>query len=281
MKKIMFNDRFGLTQAVLEGRKTMTRRIVTYPLKFRGENVAGYFVCRRPSGEIVEVCLHDEDERMIDGGQIFPKFEVGEIVAIAQNYRDSGYAPDSLDRHPKDLSIRGLMKDSAGWNNKMFVKSYACKHHIKITNVKVERLQDISDEDCLKEGIYEDAGDDEFYLSDKMVSCLASRKKTETFTPYKFEPFEFPFAVKCRTINQRVHKMGDNDNYVRILRDGMIARIRRLTPTECARLQTIPDWYKWECSDTQQYRMLGNGWTVDVIAHILSFMKEKMNINVA
>ena len=60
-----------------------------------------------------------------------------------------------------------------------------------------------------------------------------------------------------------------------------IARIRRLTPTECARLQTIPDWYKWECSDTQQYRMLGNGWTVDVIAHILSFMKDKFNINVA
>ena len=51
------------------------------------------------------------------------------------------------------MSIRGLMKDSAGWNNKMFVKSYACKYHIKITNVKVERLQDISDEDCLKEGI--------------------------------------------------------------------------------------------------------------------------------
>lgn len=50
-------------------------------------------------------------------------------------------------------------------------------------------------------------------------------------------------------------------------------RIRRLTPTECARLQTIPDWYKWGCSDTQQYRMLGNGWTVQVIAHILSFLK--------
>lgn len=57
--------------------------------------------------------------------------------------------------------------------------------------------------------------------------------------------------------------------------------IRRLTPTECSRLQTIPNWYKWECSDTQQYRMLGNGWTVDVIVHILSFIKEKLNINVA
>lgn len=49
--------------------------------------------------------------------------------------------------------------------------------------------------------------------------------------------------------------------------------VRRFTPTECARLQTIPEWYKWECSATQQYRMLGNGWTVEVIKHILSFLE--------
>lgn len=48
--------------------------------------------------------------------------------------------------------------------------------------------------------------------------------------------------------------------------------IRRLTPTECARLQTIPEWYVWKCNDTQQYRMLGNGWTVEVIVHIFSFL---------
>lgn len=47
-------------------------------------------------------------------------------------------------------------------------------------------------------------------------------------------------------------------------------RLRRLTPDECARLQTVPYWYKWDCSDTQQYRMLGNGWTVKVIEHILT-----------
>lgn len=57
--------------------------------------------------------------------------------------------------------------------------------------------------------------------------------------------------------------------------------IRRLIPIECSRLQTIPSWYRWKCSDTQIYKMLGNGWTVDVIVHILSFMKEKLNINVA
>lgn len=49
-------------------------------------------------------------------------------------------------------------------------------------------------------------------------------------------------------------------------------RIRRLTPTECSRLQTIPEWYVWKCSDTQQYHMLGNGWTVEVIVHIFSFL---------
>lgn len=132
-KKIMFNDKFGLTQAVLDGRKTMTRRISE-------DQIRNSIFCK--SGY-----------ESIHGYEIKPKYEVGEIVAIAQSYKDSGYYPDSLDRHPKDLSIRGLMKDSAGWNNKMFVKSYACKYHIKITNVKVERLQDISDEDCMKEGI--------------------------------------------------------------------------------------------------------------------------------
>lgn len=45
--------------------------------------------------------------------------------------------------------------------------------------------------------------------------------------------------------------------------------LRRLTPVECARLQTVPDWYEWIVSDTQIYRMCGNGWTVRVIEHIL------------
>lgn len=50
-------------------------------------------------------------------------------------------------------------------------------------------------------------------------------------------------------------------------------RIRRLTPTECERLQTVPDGYTDCVSDTQRYRILGNGWTVDVIAHFFVFLK--------
>ena len=145
----MFNDKYSLTQAVLDGRKTMTRRVISYPSKFRGQNVAGYYVCRKPSGELVEVCLHDEDERMIDAGQIFPKFKVGEVVAIAQSY-ESVYHKCGLET--MDMLVSGL-KYSSGWNNKMFVKADLMIHNIEITGINVERLQDISDEDCLKEGI--------------------------------------------------------------------------------------------------------------------------------
>lgn len=149
MKKIMFSDKFGLTQAVLEGRKTMTRRIVSEKLLDRWTDYDDF--CNNVSVENAPTTrqYYDEKEFFLDNSS----YKVGEIIAIAQSYKDLGYSPDSLDRHPKDLSVRGLMKNSAGWNNKMFVKSYACKHHIKITNIKIERLQDISDEDCLKEGI--------------------------------------------------------------------------------------------------------------------------------
>jgi DNA (cytosine-5)-methyltransferase 3A len=50
------------------------------------------------------------------------------------------------------------------------------------------------------------------------------------------------------------------------------SRIRRLTPIECERLQTVADNYTAHVSDSQRYKMLGNGWTISVIAHILSYM---------
>ena len=155
----MFNDKLGLTQAVLEGRKTMTRRICKYDRPDESWDIVFPVFESKDydnEGNLVSPLFGAFGWKNKDGdftGWNNPLYKVGEVVAIAQSYRDLGYSPDSLDRHPKDLSIRGLMKNSAGWNNKMFVKSYACKHHIKITNVKVERLQDISDEDCLKEGI--------------------------------------------------------------------------------------------------------------------------------
>lgn len=64
--------------------------------------------------------------------------------------------------------------------------------------------------------------------------------------------------------------------YMRILTEICMScgYLRRLTPTECARLQTIPEWYQWKCSNTQEYKMLDNGWTVEVIKHIFGYMIE-------
>lgn len=50
-------------------------------------------------------------------------------------------------------------------------------------------------------------------------------------------------------------------------------KIRKFTADECARLQTVPDWYKWTCSSNQKIGLLGNGWTIEVIKHILSYLK--------
>lgn len=158
MKKIMFNDKYSLTQAVLDGRKTMTRRIVKCPRTFKGEWVAGFNIHRRHSDKKIVgwPCMYDADEREFDMGEILPKYKLGEVVAIAQSYMDV----DQFHRKGKNAayleyldSILPKLKLYPGWGNKMFVKADLMPHHIKITGIKVERLQDISDEDCLKEGI--------------------------------------------------------------------------------------------------------------------------------
>ena len=148
MKKIMFNDKYGLTQAVLEGRKTMTRRVIKVPRTMEGKDVYGFAVAKRPgSDEWVEVMALDEDEGMINN--ILPKYKPGEVVAVAQSYKD---IRDIIG----DIQDGKSIKSMAGWNNKMFVRADLMPHQIRITNVKVERLQDIIDKDVYKEGFEKD-----------------------------------------------------------------------------------------------------------------------------
>lgn len=155
MKKIMFNDKFLLTQAVLEGRKTQTRRLIKCRKTFKGEWVAGFNIHIRPSDKKVIglPCMYDADESEFDGGEILPKYKVGEVVAVAQSMCDV-YAEWDMVHSGKDT--KALMKKFGGspcFNNKMFVKASEMPHQIRITNVRIQRLQDISDEDCLKEGV--------------------------------------------------------------------------------------------------------------------------------
>ncbi len=133
MKKIMFNDMYKLTQAVLDGTKTMTRRILKEGT---------------PLGTWKETKKH------------LP-YKVGDVLAIAQSYKaifgelEQKYGNakakewwcNALD------SVGGGLDTSVGYRNKMFVRADFMIHHVKFINVRLERLQDISDEECLREGI--------------------------------------------------------------------------------------------------------------------------------
>lgn len=150
MRKILFNDKLGLTQAVLEGRKTMTRRMVCTK-DVRLPVHLSYDIKTR------QLLLYDACLSLVERS----RYAFDEVVAIAQAYKDI-YEKRGFDMHYPFTFVG----DSAGWTNKMFVKADLMPHHIKITNICVERLQEISDEDCLREGVrlWEDA-DPEYKLN--------------------------------------------------------------------------------------------------------------------
>lgn len=168
-KKIMFNDKFCLTKAVLDGTKTMTRRKFTLTLD---KKVDGKLIRVYPSKVFFDngKWLFDYEGRIYNlPKENYPRYGVGEVVAIAQPYKDiieclPMYSDAILDE-------RGMPRKEykAGWTNKMFVRADLLPHHIRITDVKVERLHDISDEDIMREGIREErfAGGDSMFFYNK------------------------------------------------------------------------------------------------------------------
>lgn len=137
MQKIMFNDQYGLTQAVLDGRKTQTRRIA-YQEPFRRNFNCGFCTEGKDKGKLT----------INDGNEIVAKshYKIGEVVAVAQRYSHIPCAEETEETFNEEVA-------SAGWGNKMFVKASLMPHQIKIINIRVQHLQDISTDDCMKEGI--------------------------------------------------------------------------------------------------------------------------------
>ena len=176
MKKIAFSDKYGLTDAVIQGRKTMTRRIIP---DIEIDWVRRGRVTLPVGGFKNDTLFMDVRSILRDAGsnsdysapaKYQPRYERGEEVAVAQRYKDCGWDPDTLqetfvrkptvfpDLDPFDENSGWIdlpLKYHKGWTNKMFVLAGLMPHSIIITDVNVERLQDISDEDCIKEGIRE------------------------------------------------------------------------------------------------------------------------------
>lgn len=144
MNKIMFNDRFNLTKLVLGGRKTQTRRLEPdCNIRFYLYNYEGSY----PKIEDNRICIYSDDGYLLASKNT--RYKIGEEVAIAQSYSQCGNFPD----YELDEDGCPVMPKISGYFNKMFVKAELMPYRIRITNIKVERLQDISDDDCLNEGI--------------------------------------------------------------------------------------------------------------------------------
>ena len=141
----MFNDRYGLTQAVIEGRKTMAMMLIniksTSDVQVR--IFAGYAQIIGRSGD---VCA----EKKLS-------YKVGEVVAVAQRYQDIFDYSNCVNPYAWEDDDK-----PSGWTNKMLTKAELMPHQIRITGIKCERLQDISEEDCMKEGILGDVEYDKY-----------------------------------------------------------------------------------------------------------------------
>lgn len=142
----MFNDKYLLTQAVLDRTKTMTRRVLKVPKTCNNKEVYSFNILTNNAGT---QCVDLVDENGDVLGSWKPHYEVGEIVAIAQSYKEIYPNADF------EMVGDGFMTESAGWTNKMFVRANLMKRHIMFTDAKVERLQSISDDDILREGVWQ------------------------------------------------------------------------------------------------------------------------------
>ena len=143
----MFDDKYGLTDAVLQGRKTMTRRFIKQLLNVENPDISDWGL---KDGGKAMITLYEGGRPMTD---IFPMYQPGEVVAVAQSYNDAGMEAE-FETHDEALAIILLGKQrEKGWSNKMFVRADLMPHQIRITDIKAERLQDITEEDCLREGL--------------------------------------------------------------------------------------------------------------------------------
>lgn len=146
MKTIMFNDEpYALTDSVIAGIKTKTRRTVPQ------SHLDAYDKYRSTSNNPMTF-----EDFLIKRG--YARYTKGEVVAIAQRYKDIGLSPSYVHAkkdHSKKVVSSVPIGELPGWNNKMFVAADFMPHHIRITDVRVERLQSISDEDIRAEGVIE------------------------------------------------------------------------------------------------------------------------------
>lgn len=181
MKKIMFNNTYGLTQAVKQGYKTMTRRVLY---------------------------LTEEDEAWLDHTfdwdlcesdilERYAQYQVGEIVAVAEPYKDIIGDRVFFVSYETGVSVhRSIMEREKGWSNKQNVASEFMPSRIRITERRIERLKSISATDCLLEGVMLEPQSGLYYVPNLYIK----RKAKQGDEPTLFSHPAFAYHHLCKKL---------------------------------------------------------------------------------
>lgn len=158
MKGICFTEL--LFHKVIEGTKTQTRRIMTEQPYIKND----WFVkdiCGWDATHAVVERIKNSEPTVFEIQQLLkPKYKLNEVIYLKEPYIDVPpmdrvfykYSPSDV-QELIDMGFKVFLKDKVFWKNKLFMPGTAARYSIKITGVRAERLQDISENDCLKEGI--------------------------------------------------------------------------------------------------------------------------------
>lgn len=145
IKPILFNTE--MVRAILDGRKSCTRRLI----KTRRKDACGFYVTRRTDGSFAGIYEYDENESMFDNPLEAP-YQPGDILYVRETWMDYAgltmYKADCDKYRLESLNIAGF-----GWHPSIHMPKEAARIWLKVTDVRVERLQDMDKMDAVKEGI--------------------------------------------------------------------------------------------------------------------------------
>ena len=151
IKPILFNTE--MVRAILDGRKTCTRRVV----KTRRKDACGFYVTKSPDGSFAGIYEYDEDGRMFEN-QSIPPYKPGDILYIRETWGE-GYAEGTYIYKADDkLAELPTFKKTSKilYHPSIHMPKEAARIWLKVTDVRVERLQDITDDEAKREGIQYD-----------------------------------------------------------------------------------------------------------------------------
>ena len=150
IKPILFNTE--MVQAILDGRKSCTRRWV----KTRRKDAYGFYVAKGPDGSFTGVYEYDEDERMFEN-QLIPPYKPGDILYVRETWGE-GYAEGTYIYKADDkLAELPTFKKTSKilYHPSIHMPKEAARIWLKVTDVRVERLQDMTDDDAKAEGCFD------------------------------------------------------------------------------------------------------------------------------